>query len=81
LWPRLNLHQNRRNCRPAFKFVQWDGKLIREIPRLRMKPGARPDPATFKAGCAKMAIESWNVFDRLQNTRVIPAAATYSRGQ
>ena len=24
---------------PPFKFVQWDGKLIREIPRLRLKPG------------------------------------------
>jgi hypothetical protein len=27
---------------PPFKFVQWDGKLIREIPRLRVKPGIRP---------------------------------------
>src|SRR6202051_807493 len=31
---------------PPFKFVQWDGKVIREIPRLRLKPGAVPDPAT-----------------------------------
>src|ERR1041384_6252754 len=23
---------------PAFKFTQWDGKLLREIPRLRLKP-------------------------------------------
>jgi hypothetical protein len=26
---------------PPFKFTQWDGKLLREIPRLRVKPGAR----------------------------------------
>ena len=44
---------------PPFKFVQWDGKLIREIPRLRLKPGATPDPATFQTGYAEMAIESW----------------------
>jgi hypothetical protein len=40
---------------PPFKFSQWDGKLLREIPRLRVKPGARLDPAT---GYADMAIES-----------------------
>ena len=40
---------------PPFKFTQWDGKLLREIPRLRVKPGARLDPAT---GYADMAIES-----------------------
>ena len=27
-----------------FRFTQWDGKLLREIPRLRLKPGAKPDP-------------------------------------
>src|SRR5580700_6236617 len=26
---------------PPFKFTQWDGKLLREIPRLRVKLGAR----------------------------------------
>src|ERR1700757_1212615 len=33
---------------PPFKFTQWDGRLLREIPRLRLKPGARLDPATVK---------------------------------
>src|ERR1700674_778146 len=28
---------------PPFRFVQWDGKLVREIPRLRLEPGAAPD--------------------------------------
>jgi hypothetical protein len=32
---------------PPFKFTQWDGKLLREIPRLRVKPGATLDPTTF----------------------------------
>src|SRR5215468_10220835 len=52
---------------PPFRFVQWDGKLIREIPRLRVKP----DPASFHTGYAAMAIESWGVFDRLQQDGVI----------
>ena len=57
---------------PPFKFVQWDGKLIREIPRLRLKPGAMPDPDAFKTGYADMAIQSWAIFDRLQKAGVDP---------
>jgi hypothetical protein len=57
---------------PPFKFKQWDGKVVREIPRLRVKPGATIDPSTFKTGYADMAIESWAVFERLQKQGVIP---------
>jgi hypothetical protein len=62
---------------PPFKFIQWDGKLIREIPRLRLKPGAKPDPDSFKTGYADMAIASWSVFERLQKENVIPANVTF----
>jgi hypothetical protein len=57
---------------PPFRFIQWDGKVLREIPRLRVKPGAQLDPATVRTGYADMAIESWRLFDRLQQERVIP---------
>jgi hypothetical protein len=62
---------------PPFKFVQWDGKVVREIPRLRVKPGATPDAATFRTGYADMAIESWAVFDRLQRAGTIPAGVKF----
>jgi hypothetical protein len=62
---------------PPFKFTQWDGKLLREIPRLRIKPGAEPDPAAFATGYADMAIESWGVFERLQRAGVIPAKVKF----
>jgi len=62
---------------PPFKFVQWDGKLLREIPRLRLKPGAKPDPAEFATGYADMAIQSWAVFERLQQAGVIPAGVRF----
>src|SRR5712672_1522731 len=58
---------------PPFKFTQWDGKVLREIPRLRISPGAKPDPGTFNTGYAEMAIESWSLFERLQTAAVIPA--------
>jgi hypothetical protein len=62
---------------PPFKFTQWDGKLLREIPRLRVKPGATPDPASFETGYADMAIASWQLFERLQRDRVIPAGVKF----
>jgi hypothetical protein len=57
---------------PPFKFTQWDGKVVREIPRLRVKEGATPDGKSFKTGYADMAMESWGLFDRLQQAGVIP---------
>ena len=62
---------------PPLQFVQWDGKLLREIPRLRLKPGARVDPATIKTGYAEMAIESWGLFERLQREGAIPAGVKF----
>ncbi|HUB50010.1 MAG TPA: hypothetical protein VMB73_33980 [Acetobacteraceae bacterium] len=62
---------------PPFKFLQWDGKVLREIPRLRVKPGAQLDPATVNTGYADMAIESWQLFDRLQQEGVIPAGVKF----
>ena len=62
---------------PPFKFTQWDGKVLREIPRLRIKPGAKPDPNTFKTGYAEMAIASWSLFERLQKAGVIPAKVKF----
>jgi methionine synthase II (cobalamin-independent) len=62
---------------PPFKFTQWDGKVIREIPRLRVKPGATIDPAGFDTGYAAMAIESWKVFERMQKAGEIPAGVKF----
>jgi hypothetical protein len=62
---------------PKFKFTQWDGKVVREIDRLRLKPGAKPDAASFKTGYADMAIESWAVFDRLQKAGAIPSGVKF----
>lgn len=50
---------------------------MREIPRLRVKPGARLDPVSVKTGYAEMAIESWHLFNRLQQDGVIPAGVKF----
>ena len=62
---------------PPFQFIQWDGKLLREIPRLRLRRGVTPDPASFNTGYAEMAIQSWDLFDRLQRSGVIPAGVKF----
>jgi hypothetical protein len=62
---------------PPFRFVQWDGKVVREIPRLRVIPGIDIDPGGFATGYADMAIGSWAVFERLQGEGVIPAGVRF----
>src|SRR3954469_9603279 len=62
---------------PPFKFTQWDGKVVREIQRLRIKPGASIDLATFDTGYAAMAIESWATFERLQKAGDIPSGVKF----
>lgn len=62
---------------PPFRFVQWDGKLVREISRLRVKPAAVLDAATIKTGYADMAIDSWAVFERLQEAGAIPPGVKF----
>ena len=62
---------------PPFKFVQWDGELIREITRLRVKPDATPDAATFRTGYADMAVASWAIFERLQREGAIPPTVKF----
>jgi hypothetical protein len=62
---------------PPLKFTQWDGKLLREIPRLRIKPGVSPDPDAFATGYAEMAIASWTLFERLQKAGIIPATVKF----
>jgi hypothetical protein len=51
--------------------------VLREIPRLRLKPGARPDPNAFTTGYADMAIASFALFDRLQKQGAIPPGVRF----
>ncbi len=62
---------------PPFQFVQHDGKVVREIPRLRIIAGKRPKTEDFETGYADMAIESWGKFERLQNDGVIPVGVKF----
>ena len=58
---------------PPFRFMQWDGKLVREIPRLRLRgSGATVSSGGFETGYADMAIASFRVFESLQARGVVP---------
>jgi hypothetical protein len=56
---------------PPFPFVQWDGKLVREIPQVRFKPGVDPDTVTFATGYDQAAAASYAAFTRLREAGVI----------
>ena len=56
---------------PPFPFVQWDGKVVREIPQVRFKPGVDPAKVVFETGYDKAASASYEVFKRLQASGAI----------
>jgi len=62
---------------PPYKFVQWDGKLVREIEQVRFKPGTDPQGVAFETGYDKAALASWAVFQRLRATGAIPATMRF----
>ena len=56
-----------------YKFVQWDGKVVREIEQLRFKPGVDPEAVVFETGYDQAALASYEVFERLRTAGAIPA--------
>ncbi|HTE38838.1 MAG TPA: hypothetical protein VK630_20050 [Reyranella sp.] len=56
---------------PPYKFVQWDGKVVREIEQARFRPGTDPDKVAFETGYDKAALASWDVFKRLRDAGTI----------
>ena len=57
---------------PPYKFVQWDGKVVREIEQLRFKPGVDPATVKFETGYDKAALASWEIFRKLRAAGAIP---------
>jgi hypothetical protein len=56
---------------PPYKFVQWDGKVVREIEQARFRPGTDPDKVAFETGYDRAALASWDVFKRLRDAGTI----------
>lgn len=56
---------------PPFPFVQWDGKVVREIPQVRFKPSVDPDKVKFDTGYDKAAAASYETFKRLRASGAI----------
>ncbi|MBN9087059.1 MAG: hypothetical protein J0J01_09140 [Reyranella sp.] len=56
---------------PLYPFVQWDGKVVREIAQVRFKPGVDPDKVAFDTGYDKAAAASYEVFTRLRDAGAI----------
>ena len=56
---------------PPYALYQWDGQLLRETPYVRFKPGVDPASVTFPTGYAEAALESFDLYTRLQADGVI----------
>jgi hypothetical protein len=57
---------------PPYKFVQWDGKVVREIEQLRFRPDVDPTTVAFETGYDKAALASYETFKRLRADGAIP---------
>src|SRR5262249_14054924 len=62
---------------PPYPFVQWDGKVIREINQVRFKPSVDPNSVVFETGYDKAALASWQVFKRLRDVGAIAKAVRF----
>jgi len=56
---------------PPYPFVQWDGKVVREIQQVRFKPGVDPDTVVFETGYDEAARASYEIFKRLRDSGAI----------
>ena len=63
---RSSRHGDRSSTVPPYKFIQWDGKVVREVEQLRFKPGTDPATVVFETGYDKAALASWDVFSQLR---------------
>src|SRR5262247_279781 len=57
---------------PPYKFVQWDGKVVREIEQVRFRSDIEPAAVSFPTGYDKAALASWEVFQKLRAAGAIP---------
>jgi len=56
---------------PPYALYQWDGQLLRESPYIRFKPGVDHATVQFPTGYAEAALESFDLYARLQDDGVI----------
>jgi hypothetical protein len=62
---------------PPYPFVQWDGKVVREINQVRFKPGVDAAKVAFETGYDKAALASWQAFKRLREAGTIVKDARF----
>ena len=62
---------------PPYPFVQWDGKVVREINQVRFKPGVDPGKVKFETGYDKAALASWPAFKKLREAGTIAKDAHF----
>jgi hypothetical protein len=57
---------------PPLPVKQSDGSVLRDIRRLRLKPGIDPDSVQFDTGYERAALGSWQVFRELKEKGMLP---------
>jgi hypothetical protein len=62
---------------PPYRFIQWDGKLVREVEQVRFRPSVDPAVVKFETGYDKAALASYDVFKRLRDAGAIASLVRF----
>ena len=62
---------------PPYALYQWDGQLLRETSYIRFRDSVDSASVDFPTGYAEAALESFDLYTRLQDNGVIPGDARF----
>lgn len=62
---------------PPYALYQWDGQLLRETSYIRFRQDVDPTTVDFPTGYAEAALESFDLYARLQDDGMIPPDARF----
>ena len=62
---------------PPYALYQWDGQLLRETSYIRFRRRVDASDVTFPTGYAEAALESFDLYTRLQGDGAIPGDARF----
>lgn len=62
---------------PEMELYEWNGRLMRKAPYVRLKAGRDPARVKIETGYAPAALESYKTFRKLREEGVIPAGVRF----
>jgi hypothetical protein len=62
---------------PEMELTEWNGRVFRKVPYIRLKPGVNPRSVTIVPGYADAALDSYKTFKEMRDAGSIPAGVKF----